>query len=83
MADKPKKIKEVTIKCGYCGHRFPSPIFIGNTTAFDTAITAGNTAQCPKCHRMIHCNQENMTYTLADEEGPGGFVGTDFSDNKA
>ncbi len=78
-----KKIKESYITCGYCGTKFQSPIFFGDTDSFDSAITAGNTAQCPNknCRKMIHCNRKNMSYLLADE--PGGFVGDDFSDNKA
>ncbi len=75
------KIKESYIQCGHCGTKFRSPIFFGDTDSFDTATTAGNTAQCPKCHKVIHCNRENMSYLLADDSG--GFFGTDFPDNKA
>lgn len=75
------KIKESFIKCGNCGTRFPSPIFFADTRAFETATMSGNKAQCPKCRQMIHCNKENMSYALADEVG--GFVGDDFSSNKA
>ncbi len=77
------KIKESYIKCGHCGMKFRSPIFFADTDSFETATMMGNQAQCPQCGRMIHCNKENMSYVLADDEEPGGFVGYDFPDNKA
>lgn len=73
-------IKESFIKCGHCGTRFNSPIFLGDTETFESAMTWGNKAQCPNCKEMIHCNKENMSYVLADESG--GSVGDDFGGNK-
>lgn len=72
------KIKESHVQCPHCGTKFPSPIFIADTESFDTAILAGNRAQCPNpnCGKMINCNKENMSYLLADETG--GFVGKEF-----
>ena len=74
-------IKEAHIKCGHCGHTFHSPIFFATTEAFESAFTAGNIAQCPQCHKTVHCNQGNMTYALTDDSG--GFVGYDSGNNKA
>jgi hypothetical protein len=70
------KIKSVNIKCGHCGTSFRSPIFFGDVGSFETATTAGNKAQCPKCKRMIDCNKENMSYIL--EGSVGGSMGPDF-----
>jgi uncharacterized C2H2 Zn-finger protein len=75
--DAQQKIKESHLKCGHCGNRFRSPIFFGNVRTFETATTAGNTAQCPKCGKMISCNKDNMSYVLEDESG--GLVGDNFS----
>jgi hypothetical protein len=76
------KIKESFITCGYCRTKFGSPIFFASTESFESAIMSGNRAQCanPACGKMINCNSENMSYTL--EGGSGGFMGSDFSDNK-
>lgn len=68
-------IKVSYIKCS-CGHRFASPFHFGDTESFDSATMMGNTAQCPKCSRMIACNKENMSFELAADEG--GFVGDKF-----
>ncbi|MFS8083656.1 MAG: hypothetical protein ACMG51_09400 [Ginsengibacter sp.] len=82
VMDGAKRIHDVTIKCPHCGQRFPSPIFIRNTAAFESAILSNNATNCPnpKCGKDIDCNKENMSYTLADEVG--GFVGYDFPGNK-
>jgi hypothetical protein len=73
------KIKDVRVKCPYCGTESPSPIFIGDSESFDSAVTQGNTVQCRNaaCRKMFPCNKENMTYRLA--EG-GGFVGDEFGE---
>jgi hypothetical protein len=70
------KIKAVNIKCAHCGTTFPSPIFMGDVPTFESALTWGNKAQCPTCHRMIDCNKDNMSYVL--EGSVGGLVGGDF-----
>ena len=75
------KIKASHIKCGFCGTKFRSPVFLGDTETFTSATMLGNTAQCPDCGRMIHCNSENMSYVL--EDGTGGLVGNDYPDNRA
>jgi len=74
------KIKASHIKCGVCGTKFRSPISLGDTEAFQSATLVGNTASCPDCGRMIHCNSENMSYVLADDTG--GLVGNDYIDNR-
>lgn len=73
-------IKESYIKCGHCGNRFRSPIFFGDTETFDSALTAGNSAQCSGCGNMIRCDKSNMSYVLADDSGGG--VGDDFDNNR-
>jgi len=75
------KIKSASIKCGHCGDKFPSPIFLGDTETFDSATVSGNIAQCPKCGGVVNCNRENMSYELADTTG--GFVGDERDHNKA
>ncbi|WP_082721992.1 hypothetical protein [Burkholderia sp. RF2-non_BP3] len=69
------EIKEIWIKCPN-GHRFRSPIFLGDTETFDSGVLFGNTAQCPTCGALVDCNKENMSYILAD--GSGGLVGDGF-----
>jgi hypothetical protein len=71
-----QRIKSVSLKCPHCGHQFPSPIFITDVVAFETAVTSGNKTWCPKCRQKIDCNKENMAYVLADDSG--GAVGPDF-----
>lgn len=73
------RIKESFIKCK-SGHRFTSPIFFGSVSAFETATTSGNKAQCPTCRVMVDCNKTNMSYVL--EGGQGGGVGDDFGSKK-
>lgn len=74
------KIKKLFLTCGYCETSFPSPIFIGDTNTLDSSVLTGNTAQCPTCKRMIHCNRENMSYIL---EGSADVMrGTNSQGNK-
>jgi hypothetical protein len=73
------KIKSVHILCGHCNTRFPSPIMFGDVQTFESATTAGNIAQCPRCRTMINCNKDNMSYVLADDSG--GSVGPNFGGN--
>ena len=73
-------IKDVKIKCGHCGSVFRAGIQFGDTESMESAITSGNTQQCPSCGQMVHCNKENMAYTLLDKFG--GHVPNDFINNK-
>jgi hypothetical protein len=72
------QIKEIWLKCPYCGTRTRSPIFFSTTEAFESSTVFGSMNQCPSsgCHKMYPCNKENVSYTLADDAG--GFVGEDF-----
>ncbi|MDR8087800.1 hypothetical protein [Burkholderia gladioli] len=70
-----EKISQVSLKCPN-GHKFPSPIFIGDKRSFDSATMSGNRTNCPKCGVVFSCNKENMSYVLADDSG--GAVGDDF-----
>lgn len=65
------KISEITLKCGHCGHRFPSPIFAGDSVTLETMITVGNKVECPKCKTMISCNKQNMAWRWEDGSGGG------------
>lgn len=75
--DNPK-IKSVSILCGYCKTRFPSPMFIGDINSFESTATARIKVRCPACRQLIDCNKENMAYVLADDSG--GLVGRSFGD---
>jgi hypothetical protein len=68
------EVKEIQIKClkKDCGTWFPSPIFFGDTSSFDTSTLVGNTVQCPECNSMTPCNKENMRVRAKDS----GFVGS-------
>ncbi len=78
-----KPIREIGLKCGHCGTHQRSMIFLGDETTFESATTSGNTQQCgnPACGKMMNVNKENMRYITSD--GKGGFMGDEFSDNKA
>jgi hypothetical protein len=67
------KTKTLEIKCENCDTWFASPIFFGDMNSFDTSVMIGNSAQCPKCHKMTGCNKENMR--VISEKG--GFRGND------
>ena len=74
-------IKNLQVKCGYCGTYQRSAIGVDSTEALERISMRGNRQQCGKCGKMFHCNKENFAYTLAD--GSGGSVAPDFIDNKA
>jgi hypothetical protein len=61
------KIKEIAIICANraCREAFSSPIFFGDVQSFESSLTWGNKAQCPRCGQLTDCNKENMFYTLA------------------
>jgi|APFre7841882630_1041343.scaffolds.fasta_scaffold85482_2 hypothetical protein len=65
------KIKASHIQCGFCGSRFRSPIFWGDTETFEFATTWCNKVRCPECGHMIKCDKGNMSYVL--ERDAGGF----------
>lgn len=70
------KIKDIHLRCPKCKTRFRSFIQFGTLSAFETAITQGNTTDCPSCGHVFPCNRDNMSYVLAD--GSGGGVGPEF-----
>lgn len=71
-----RKIIGISILCGHCKTRFPSPISFEAEKSLETAIVTGNTAQCPGCGKDVDCNTENMSWVY--EGGNEGVVGPDF-----
>jgi hypothetical protein len=67
------KTTEISIRCLHCNQWFRSPIWFGDSKAFDTSILFANKAACPHCHKMTGCNKENFRARFED----GGFLGTE------
>jgi len=68
-----EKVNSIEIRCSKCNTWFPSPIFFGDMTSFESSMLIGNQVQCPKCNEMVGCNKENMR--VISEKG--GFRGND------
>ncbi|AMO69618.1 hypothetical protein DOK_15029 [gamma proteobacterium BDW918] len=67
------KTTEISIRCEHCRKWFPSPIFIGDSNSFNTALLFNNQAQCQHCDKMTGCDKENFRARFED----GGFLGSD------
>lgn len=65
------KTIEISVRCLHCRKWFPSPIYFGDDSSFDTAAVVANIAECPHCGKMTGCDKENFR---AKFEG-GGFLG--------
>jgi len=67
------KTTEISIRCQHCRKWFSSPIFMGDSESFNTAILFNNKAQCSHCGKMTSCDKENFRARFED----GGFLGMD------
>jgi hypothetical protein len=65
------QIRELTIRCGFCGTKFHSRDFT-DTTVLEAALLAGHTDHCPKCGKDILCNKANTTWVIEESGGGGG-----------
>ncbi len=64
------RISQLTIECGFCGHKFHSNAF-AETKALEAALHAGHTAHCLKCGKDILCNKSNTTWSVEDSGSDG------------
>ncbi len=65
------RIRELSIKCGFCGTKFHSKAF-AETEALEAALASGHMINCPKCGKSILCNRGNTSYTADESAGTGG-----------
>jgi hypothetical protein len=66
------KTKSIEIRCQHCRKWFPSPIWFGDSEAFDTSMLFNNLAGCPHCGKPTGCDKENFRARFED----GGHLGS-------
>jgi hypothetical protein len=65
------RIRELSVKCGFCGTRSNSKAF-AETEALEAAFASGYMVSCTKCGKRILCNRGNTSYTVEESAGTGG-----------